>query len=317
MKNGHLKILLIFLILIFQSQKVLSNDTQEVNIIAKINNEIITNVDVDVEVRYLEALSPSIKNLSKNERLLIAKKSLIKEKIKENELIKYIKIEEQRDALFKETMQNFYKKLGLENDSDFRAYLAEYELSIKDIEHKILIETSWNSLIYQKYNDQVEVNKEALKSKIKRYISNNKIQNKYLLSEILFSADSKDLLNSKYKLITESLKNVGFKNTATIYSESNTKNFGGLIGWITEDKLSRDLSITVDKLKIDEVSNPINVPGGMLLISFSEKKSEEINYNIDNELKKLISFEENKQLRQFSSIYYNKIKKNTYITNDS
>ena len=317
MKNGHLKILLIFLILIFQSQKVLSNDTQEVNIIAKINNEIITNVDVDVEARYLEALSPSIKDLSKNEILLIAKDSLIKEKIKKNELIKYIKIEKQRDTLFKETMQNFYKKLGLENNSDFKVYLAEYGLSVKDIEHKILIETSWNSLIYQKYYDQVEVNKEALRSKIEKYISNNKVQNKYLLSEILFSADNKDLLNSKYKLITESLSSVGFKNTATIYSESNTKNFGGLIGWIAEDKLSNNLSITLNKLKIDEVSGPINVPGGLLLISFSEKKSEEINYNIDNELKKLISFEENKQLRQFSSIHYNKIKKNTHITNDS
>ena len=184
------------------------------------------------------------------------------------------------------------------------------------MEYKILIETSWNSLIYTKYNKLVEINEDALKKKLENYIENNKVQNQYLLSEILFSAENKELLNNRYKKIQESISNIGFKNTATIYSESDTKNFGGLIGWISEDKVSTNISKALKKMKINETSNPINVPGGMLLVSFNEKKNEEINYNIDEELKKLISFEINKQLRQFSSIHFNKVKKNTYITYD-
>ena len=147
MKSKYLKISLIILFFIFQFQKSFSSDVKKVNIIAKIDNKIITNVDVEIESRYLQSLNPDIKNLDQRKKFLLAKNSLIKEKIKENELINYVNISKQKDALFEDTMRGFYKKLGLKNEADFNEYLVNSDLSLKDVEYKILIETSWNSLI--------------------------------------------------------------------------------------------------------------------------------------------------------------------------
>ena len=60
----------------------------ENRIILKIDNSIITNVDVINEAKYLQALNPKLQNLKKNKILEIAKNSLVREKIKEIEISK-------------------------------------------------------------------------------------------------------------------------------------------------------------------------------------------------------------------------------------
>ena len=46
-------------------------------------------------------------------------------------------------------------------------------------------------------------------------------------------------LDNKLKNINESIEEIGFKNTANIYSVANTAKFGGEIGWVEEERLSK------------------------------------------------------------------------------
>ena len=78
MKRLFLKIYLILFINIITPNSVLS----EVFIIAKVNEEIITNIDVDFEKKYLVSLNPNLSKLDKNRITEYAKDSLINEKIK-------------------------------------------------------------------------------------------------------------------------------------------------------------------------------------------------------------------------------------------
>ena len=284
--------------------------TENVKIILKINDEIVTNIDIQKEYNYLIALNNDFKEVNKEKALLIAKKSIIKEKIKKKEIVKYYDLEEESDYL-ENVIKNFYKTLGLNNTKEFKKYIEKYGLTYRNIKQKIRIETVWNQLIFQKYNGQVKIDLEKLRKKILKQKEN---QNSYLLSEILFRSEVNEDVNKKYELIKKSIENVGFKNSANIYSIADTSKVGGKIGWINENQLSKEIVKKLEKLKINEYSKPINLIEGYLILKVEDiKKIKNNNLDIDKELKKLENYERNKQLNRMSNIFFNKIKNNTII----
>ncbi len=283
---------------------------ENVKIILKINNEIITNIDVQKEYNYLIALNNDFKEVNKEKALLIAKESIIKEKIKKKEIEKYYDLEEESDYL-ENVIKNFYKNLGLNNKKEFKKYIEKYGLTYREIKQKIRIETLWNQLIYTKYNEQVKIDLEKLKKIILKQKEN---QISYLLSEILFRSEANEDVNKKYELIKKSIENVGFKNSANIYSIADTSKVGGKIGWVNENQLTKEIVKKLEKLKINEYTKPINLIEGYLLLKVEDiKKIKNNNLNIDKELKKLENYERNKQLNRMSNIFFNKIKSNTTI----
>jgi len=307
--NLLLKIMLKTLLIIIFVQNYLFA-MENVKIILKIDDEIITNIDVQKEYNYLIALNNDFKEVNKEKALLIAKESIIKEKIKKKEIEKYYDLEEESDYL-ENVIENFYKTLGLNNKKEFKKYIEKYGLTYREIKQKIRIETLWNQLIYTKYNEQVKIDLEKLRKKILKQKEN---QNSYLLSEILFRSEVNEDVNKKYELIKKSIENVGFKNSANIYSIADTSKVGGKIGWVNENKLSKEIVKKIEKLKINEYTKPINLIEGYLLLKVEDiKKIKNNNLNIDKELKKLENYERNKQLNRMSNIFFNKIKSNTTI----
>ena len=283
---------------------------ENVKIILKINDEIITNIDVQKEYNYLIALNNDFKKVNKEKALLIAKESIIKEKIKKKEIEKYYDLGKE-NKYFKNVFENFYKSLGLNNKKQFKKYIEKYGLTYRDIKQKIRIETKWNQLIYTKYNEQVKIDLEKLRKIILKQKEN---QNSYLLSEILFKSETNEHVNKKYELIKKSIESVGFKNSANIYSIAETSKVGGKIGWVNENQLSKEIVKKLEKLKINEYTKPINLIEGYLLLKVEDiKKIKNNNLNIDKELKKLENYERNKQLNRMSNIFFNKIKSNTTI----
>ena len=309
LKSFKLILLTLFILKIILTPSFSMNDAL---IIAKINNEIITNHDLKVETKYLEALNPSLKKLTKEQKTKVAKESIIREKIKSIEILKYFKLGNDSNYLNEIIAKNF-QKLGLKNKIEFENYLSKYDLTIDDVKKKFEIETTWNSLIFQKYKEQVNIDVEKLEKKLNEEKSKLNKQEVFLLSEILFNAESKEVLEKKYKKILKSIKEIGFKNTANIYSVSDTAKFGGLLGWIQKNQISKKIYNELSKINVGEFTSPINIPGGVIIIRINEKKISELEIDYNLELKKMIQFEKNRQLMQFSSIYYKKIKNNSEI----
>ena len=282
-------------------------------VVLKVNNNIITNIDIDNEFRYLMALNKDLKNIDKKIISKLAKDSIIREKIKETELMNYFDLN-QENKYIDRIMKNFYIKLGLKNEKDFINYLESYKLSYKDVKMKISIEAAWNDLVYKRYSNNIIINEEEIKKNIKKLINNNSKQYAYSLSEIIFTSDKSENTENIYQLIKKSISEIGFKNTANIYSETDSSKHGGKIGWINEGQLSELIKKEIVKLKIDEHTRPITVPGGQIILYLNDKRQQERKLNFEEEFKKQILFEKNKQLNQFSKIYFNKIKKNSTIS---
>ena len=302
-----------FLIILINSLYFQHAYTMESYVVVKINNKIITNVDVNNEYRYLIALSPDLQDVDKKKVMALAKDSIIREKIKEDELNKFIDINV-RNKFIGKIITNFYKKMGMVNKNEFKNYLKEYKLSFSEVEKKIAIEAAWNDLIYKKFANQIEINEIKIKNELKKLLLNNKEQNVYFMSEILFTSENYENVNKKYETINKSILEIGFRNTATLHSISNSAKLGGEIGWIKESQLNPIIKKEIMNLKIGEHTKPITIPGGFLVIKLDDQKKEEINVNFDEELNKQISREKNSQLQQFSEIYYKKIKKNSTIS---
>ena len=302
-----------FLIILFSIISNKSIYSSEVYVVSKVNNIIITNVDVENEYRYLIALNNDLKNIDKKKIMKLAKDSIIREKIKETELKNHFDLN-QENKYIDRILANFYKALDLKNEKEFINYLLNYDLLFDEVKKKIVIEAAWNDLIYTKYIDKIQIDEQKIKKKINKLISDKKRQNVYLLSEILYNENNAENNENKYKLIKKSIAEIGFKNTANIHSISDTAKLGGQIGWINESQLSKIIIKKIAKLKIGEYTEPITIPGGILIINLDNIKTQEENLDFDVEFNKQIIFEKNTQLNQFSKIYYNKISKNSNIS---
>lgn len=307
MKNFFL---LIIFFNFFFNWSVYSNESY---VVLKINNNVITNVDIDNEYRYLIALSPSLQDVNKEAVMKLAKDSIIREKIKEDEIIKHYDLSI-KNKFIDQIISNFYKKLGMKNINEFKNYLLKYNLNFENIEKKIGIEAAWNDLVYMKFGNRIKINELEIKNEIKKNTLDRKEQNSYSISEILFTAENYEKLQKKYKSIEKSILEIGFKNTANIHSVSDTAKLGGKVGWISVSQLNETIKKEIINLKIGEYSKPITIPGGFLIVKLNDIKKEEINLNFNEEFNKKINSERNSQLQNFSEIYFKKIKKNSTIS---
>ena len=282
----------------------------QVKIVMKINNEIITNVDVENEYKYLLALNKSLNNLEKKTVLELAKNSLQKEIIKKIELDKIYDLNQKNDSV-ELMISNIYKDLGLNSKVEFENYLKNLELNFEDIYKKIEIETVWNQMIYAKYKEKVIINEKVLKEQIFQYKKQDR--KVLLLYELVFDFKNKDEISKKYEEILESIKIKGFEESAVKYSIANTKKKSGLVGWVDINTLNKRIKEEIKDLDIGEISNPISIPSGILLLKVKDKKTEKVEVDFDKELEKLIEIELTNQLDNYSTIFFNKIKNNQII----
>lgn len=280
----------------------------ETKIIHTIQNEIITNIDIKNEFKYLVALNNSLKELDKEKILNISNELIIREKIKRIEISKNFKEIKLNEAYYELLLKKIYSSLGFKSINEFEIYLKNYDLKISDIKKKITIDALWNELIIKKYSSKITINETEIKKEI---LKNDKNQSKeYQLSEIIFEVMSKGEIEKKYKEIVKSINEIGFKNSAAIYSFAESAKIGGDIGWINENSLNNDIKKNINNLQIGEITKPLTLSNGILILKLINTKNSKITINIENELKKAINYERNRQLNQYSKIYYNKIKKN-------
>ena len=303
----HNKIIpyLIFLIFFFTSS-VLSIENK---IILKINNSIITNIDIINEANYLQALNPNLQNLEKNKILEIAKNSLIREKIKEIEILK-TGIRSINSDYLENLIKSIYTNIGFKNKNEFIEHIKKFNINIQTIEKKLSEETLWNQLIYNKFFSKVKIDKEKIKKEINLV---NRKSKSYLLNEIVYSVDNNDEKKILFEKIKESIAQNGFENAAAIYSIAETSKTGGNLGWVNENTINKDILKYISKLKIGEFTNPILIPSGFLIIRVKDIKEIEKKIDIEKELNLRIRSMQNQQLNQYSNIYFKKIKKNILI----
>ena len=278
----------------------------------KVENEIITNQDIINEINYLKLLNNKLNSLSNRNQENIAVNSLIQEKVKFIELRNFFDFDREDQQMEKLINFTLKKNLGIKNNN-LDEFFKKNNLNLTEIKFKIKNEILWNKLIYDKYKSRLNIDEKNLREELSKMVSNRKKIEEFKLSEILFEVKGNEELNSKYQKILKSISNEGFKNTANIYSVSNSAKFGGQLGWIKKTQLSKKIQEIITDILIGETSKPIRSGAGFLIIKLDDKREVNSNINLENEFKKLRDTEMDRQLNQYSIYYFNRVKKNIFI----
>ena len=302
-KSKNLLIICLFIIINSKSLESFEN-----KILFKVNNEIITTIDIYEEIKFLKIFNPEINNLNEKDLLEISKNTIIREKIKKIEIMNYVEEVKIEDKFLLKFIKDKYSKLGINSLDSFNEFLKSNNLDVKNAKEKIAIELIWNDIIFQKFNSKVIINKDQIRKEILKN-SEKKLQRELSLSEIVFDINKKSEFNIKYDKIILDIEQTGFKNAALINSISNTASVGGFIGWVKEDNLNNVIKNEINKLEIGQYSKPIRTSAGFLIIKVEDIKEYEIEFDLDKKIQEVIMFKTNEQLNQLSNNYFNKIKK--------
>jgi len=300
------KILIIFIFSIYPFTKVFC----DVFIIARVNQEIITNIDLNFEKRYLVSLNPNLKKLDQNRIIEYAKSSLINEKIKRIEIEKRFEIVP-NETLLSKIISDIYTTIGITSLSEFKDYLVKNNVDFKRVKEKLSIEIAWNDLIIRTFQNDIEIDRDTMIKELEK-LEKKSVDN-LLLSEIIFTINEKDELNLKYEEIKKSIEDIGFEETARIYSLSDSKKNGGNLGWIYKNQLSDEIKGGLNQISIGDFTKPIITSGGILILKLNDIKTENLKIDRNLQLKKMIDFERERQLTRFSTLYYKRIYNNTEI----
>ena len=307
------KKIFLYLLIIFQlfTKQVSSFENE---IIFKINDKIITTYDVKQEEKYLIVLNPKLSKIGQNKLKVLATDSIIKEKIKEIELIKYYKIDSVLDNVnLKNIIKNLYQTVGFQEEREFKGYLEAQNLKFSSVKKKLAIEMLWNNLIFKKFNNRVIIDEAEIKNNLDKEIKNLSFTRDLFLSEILIR-NSKDLkLDIVYSEILKSIKDVGFASTANIFSISNTAKIGGKVGWVKETSLSKQILKNIINLEKGQISKPIKINENFLILGIDDAKINKQKIDKKKILSKRISYKKNQQLERFSLAYFAKVKQSIQI----
>ena len=308
------KILIYILIIYFQL--IINVIPKEIKILYKINDSIITNYDIFEEINYLVSLNKNLTQLNNKQLSSNAEKSLIREIIKKDEISKFYEInyeEEIKSEKINSVIKNFRQTIGFKSNQEFEDYLKVKNININDLKKKFIIEQFWNQLIFDKYRNFVKIDSKKINSVLEKLIKSNSEVLSFNLSEIIFLAESRKETEKKSKEIITSIQTIGFKDSAVIHSISESSKLGGEIGWINQNQIPRKIFLAIKDLEIGEFSKPIITAGGIIFLKVNNKKK--INAQVDKkeEMERLISFEKNRILNEYSMIYYKEIENKAYV----
>ena len=302
----HIKIIILLYFLISGKGFALEN-----NIILKINNDIITSIDIFNEIKKIRFFNNNLAEIDNEEIYDIALQSLLRNRVKKIEVLKNVKsLEVQNEDYLNLLIQNAYKRLNIDNLVNFKKELSNRGINYEEFKNELKVDIFWNEIIYSKFNNNVVIDEEKLKKQLE---NSNKNNLEFNLSEIAYQAENINEVEDEYKIIKNDIEKLGFESAALKHSLSNTASNGGNLGWVNEKAINDEILNQIKSIPVNSITKPIKIASGFVILKKNDQREFKNEFNFEEELKKLINFEKDQQLRNFSNLYFNKVKKNLKI----
>ncbi len=302
----------IFIIFLFFQEIVLLASAEN-TIVANVGNQIISSYELKNKIKTIvflskQELSQKNINLAKEQAI----RSLIDDKIKNQELYKYnIKKDDGSNSnIFLKNVSSQYgtnitglKKIFLDNGLDFEIY-----------SNQLKTEFYWQKLVFHLYKDKINLNDNEVEKELNKIIKDQKNVKEYQLAEIEIASLNNSRDEKNIKDIYDQINKLGFEDAAIKFSESTSAFDGGNLGWISEKSLSDRIFKIVKKMKIGNVSKPIQQTNTVLILKLLDERTTDINkINIIEMKKKIIDSKRNEFLNLFSNSHLSKLKNTTLI----
>ncbi len=301
------KIYIFFVIILFFQLNLYAK--KSLNIIAKIDNELITSYDVKNKIITTLVLSKKELNQENiNSLKKIALENLIINRLKKIELNKYdIKSNDRQinaylNSISSNDIPSLEKSFEI-NGLDFKAYKNELDIEFK-----------WRNLIFNKYSNKINIDPDDLIQQLPKKIEQQESSIEFNLSEIEILSSDPNLEKEIIPQILEEIKQTGFENAVLKFSIASSSSNQGNLGWINSNSLSEDLLKIIEKLKVGEITKPIKKNDKIIFFKLIDKKIiSASSKDIENLKKELIEQKKNELFRLYSSSFLSKLRNSKLI----
>ena len=276
-----------------------------------IGNKPITQSDIVNEIKIILILNNESYSDEKRDQLHeLAVKSTIKRTIKNIELERHNYFQLNESDLQEELARlagnlfldiNTLKNLCESNDLDFSI-----------IEEQIKTDLYWNSLIFEMYKNNLNINQEEIEDRLKLTQNKNEIE-EYLISEIVIKKVENVQLDLKIQELKNRIEIEGFDKVAKEVSISESALKGGDLGWINENIISEKIKSEIIKTAKGDLSSPIILDNGILIFKVRDKRKIQQNASLEEIKNELINREKNKILNMHSKSHYDKVRRTISI----
>jgi parvulin-like peptidyl-prolyl isomerase len=298
---------LIFLIFSFSSLNAKISNF----IVVKVGNEIISNIEIENEIKKILFFSKrnlTLENIKEVKPIAI--KYLIDNKIKRIEVSRY-KIKDYS----KQDLESYIISIAKNFDTEvngLKQIFKDMDLDYASLVENHKTELLWNSLIYIIYNKQITINESDIEKELTT-VDNKSSNREFKLSEIELpkTLDVDEILGEVYNYI----KKNGFKSAVKKYSSSNSILNNGSIGWFEEESLSDNYKKNLKDLKKGDVSKPISADNSFFIINIDDiRYKPSYENNISNLKKNILNKKKNEKLNLFSRSHFSGLKNRTLVS---
>ena len=280
-------------------------------ILVKVDNKIITNYDLVREIKTLLLINNiEFNNDNFVKTKAIALNGLIGRYLKLSEIEKY-EIEKFNKRELSSYIDNLAKSQNI-TVLELKKKFANRNLNYDTFIDNLKVGYIWNSLIFDLYKNQIEINTIEIENELEQIVNRGKTLEKFNISEIEIS--SKDISEKKMVEIYEFINKFGYEEAVKKFSTAESALNNGELGWISENELQNVYSRELKKLKIGEITQPIKKNNKLIILKLNDKETEQkIIENIEELRKKLISQNKNKKLNLFSKSHLNQLERTVLV----
>ena len=303
------KIILSIVILLFCSQNLYG--VIKDSLYATVGTKAITYSDIINEIKTILILNNQSYSEDKRQQLeAAAMKSQIQRNIKQIEIEKHPNLKFNSLDLNNQ-LEKLARNLNMSLDI-FKNTFNKNNVDFSIVKKRIETELLWNSLIFQLYKNNLTVDENEIKEQL-TFIKTKKTTNEFLLSEIIFKLEEKDMIESKTKEIKKRIETEGFAKVAMSLSISESAERGGSLGWVSENVIAKKLQSIILNTPVGGVSKPVLLSNGILIFKVEDKRSLKTEIDIEKVKNELVNNEKEKLLKMYSMSHYDKLRRSVSI----
>ncbi len=237
----------------------------EFRVVYQVDDQIISNYDIEQARKLHNLLSNSNLGRSKVEKIVVS------EKIKEI-YANRLKIVAS-DVELQVHLNNFLKSNKI-NMGEFKSLLSSKGISIETFYNFVKMNIRWKKVLDSRFG--YKINNMSIQDSIPLIPTPERIEKEYEFSEIFISVNRWGLQNANLiakRLEIELKAGADFEKAVEKFSSAESKLNKGKVGPIKKSRLPKHFRDILDKLKKNEISKPFEIDGGLILLKLNRTRA--------------------------------------------
>jgi peptidyl-prolyl cis-trans isomerase SurA len=244
-----------------------------VRIVAVVNGDVISNVDVDDRAKLfaLSTAQPLTPDVLDRLRPQI-RRQMVDERLRMQEVQRrHIVIPDKQIA---EAIHSIEGRNGMPAGA-LRQKLTTDGISLITLVDQIRTQLGWLQVVREQLGPQADVSPAAVAER-QHMLEQQTGKPEYMVAEIFIPIDdpstAADAQRFADTVITQLRAGAPFATAASQFSQSQTALEGGELGWVQPNQLDPGVARVVAEMPPGAVSNPIKVPGGLVIVTLQAKR---------------------------------------------